>query len=158
MNTLMRRGMRLAMLSLGFAGVFVAFNAIPVGATPPVGFTNQVLARGTNTSHGSVSLGSGLDIVVSRISLARGGSSDWHSHPGGAIVVVQQGELTTYEQAGKGDDEEGQSQSDQEGGTRCVITRHTVGQSFIEGPGVVVDALNTSAGDTVLFATFPACP
>jgi quercetin dioxygenase-like cupin family protein len=102
-----------------------------------------------------------MDIVVSKITVAPGGSSGWHSHPGGAIVVVQQGEITIYKSAGKGDDEGSQSQSDREGGVRfphCVITRYTQGQAFSEGPGDVVDAVNTGSTDFVLFVTFPGVP
>jgi hypothetical protein len=99
-----------------------------------------------------------LDVVTSRITLTRGGSSGWHSHPGGAIAIVQQGELTVYALAGKGDDEQGQSQADQEGGLHCVITKYTHGQTFIERIGDVVDAVNTGSTDTVLVVTFPGVP
>jgi hypothetical protein len=99
-----------------------------------------------------------LDIVTSRITIAPGGSSGWHSHPGGAISIVQQGELTVYEPAGNGDDEQGQSQADQEGGPRCVITRYTHGQAFIERVGEVVDAVNTGPTETILVVTFPGVP
>src|SRR2546421_5997673 len=116
MSTLMRRVIRLAVTSMGLAGLFVALNTVPGAATPSAGFTSQPLARGTNLSHSNLALRSGLDIVTSRITLVPGGSSGWHSHPGGAIAIVQQGELTVYESAAKGDDEQGQSQADQEGG------------------------------------------
>lgn len=112
-------------------------------------------------SHASLPLRQGLDIVTAQITVGPGGSSGWHSHPGGAIVIVQQGELTVYKSLGKGDDEQGQSQSDQEGGSRfphCVITKYTQGQSFIERPGEVDDVLNTGSTDYVLVATFPDVP
>jgi hypothetical protein len=161
MNTPRRRGIRMAVMSLGFAGLFVAINAVPGVATAPVGFTSQTLGRGTNTSHASLPLRQGLDIVVSKITLGIGGSSGWHSHPGGAIAIVQQGELTVYASVGKGEDEQGQRQSDQERGGRfphCIITRYTQGQAFVERPGEVVDAFNTSSGETIVVATFPGVP
>jgi hypothetical protein len=161
MNTLTKRVMRLVVMTVGLAGLFVAVNAIPGAATPPVGFSSQLLGRGTYTSHQTLLLRQGMDIVVSKITVAPGGSSGWHSHPGGAIVVVQQGEITIYKSAGKGDDEQSQSQSDREGGGRfphCVITKYTQGQAFSEGPGEVVDAVNTGSTDFVLFVTFPGVP
>lgn len=161
MNTFTRRTGRLAVVTVGLVGLLAAFNAVPGAATPPVGLTSQLLGRGTYMSHGSLRLGQGLDIVTSRITVAPGGSSGWHSHPGGAIVVVQQGELTVYRSLGKGDDEQGQSQSDQEKGDRfphCVITTYVQGQSFIERAGELDQVVNTGSSDYVLVATFPDVP
>ena len=93
-------------------------------------------------SHGTLPLEQGSDIVVSKITVVPGGSSGWHSHPGGAIVVVQQGEITIYESVGN----------------HCDITTYTQGQSFIERPGEVVDAVNTGATNFILFVTFPGVP
>jgi len=161
MNTLKRRGMRRVVISLGFAGLFVAFNAIPGAATPSVGFSSQILGRGTEMSHASLPLKHGLDIVVAQITLLPGGSSGWHSHPGGAIAIIQQGEITFYSSGvGKGD-QQGQSQSNVEGGGRhphCVITRYTAGQSFVELPGEVGFAKNTGSINTIIVATFPDVP
>jgi len=142
MSTLTTRVMRLAVLAVGLVGLFVAVNAVPGAATPPVGFTSQVLGRGTYMSHGTLPLEQGSDIVVSKITVVPGGSSGWHSHPGGAIVVVQQGEITIYESVGN----------------HCDITTYTQGQSFIERPGEVVDAVNTGATNFILFVTFPGVP
>src|SRR5438105_12826291 len=158
MNALTKRVTRLAVTTVALAGLFVAMNTVPGAATPSAGFTSEPLGRGTYVGHGSLALKHGLDIVTSRITLTHGGSSGWHSHPGGSIAIVQQGELTVYA-LGKGDDEQGQSQSDQEGGgSRCVITKYTHGQSFIERIGEVVDAVNTGSTDTVLLVTFPGVP
>jgi quercetin dioxygenase-like cupin family protein len=157
MNTLTTRVIRLAVTTMALAGLFVAMNTVPGAATPSVGFTSEPLGRGTYVSHGSLALRQGLDIVTSRITLTHGGSSGWHSHPGGSIIIVQQGELTVYA-LGRGDEEQGQSQPDQEDGLRCVITKYTHGQSFIERIGDVVDAVNTGSTDTVVVVTFPGVP
>jgi quercetin dioxygenase-like cupin family protein len=142
MNMLTRRVMRLAVMTVGLVGLFVAVNAVPGAATPSAGFTSQLLGRGTYVSHGSLPLGQGLDIVVSKITVVPGGSSGWHSHPGGAIVIVQQGELTIYASVGN----------------HCDITKYTHGQSFVERPGDVVDAVNTGSTNFILFVTFPGVP
>jgi quercetin dioxygenase-like cupin family protein len=146
MNTVARRGIRLAVMTMGLAAVFVGVNAVPGAATPPVGFTNQVLGRGTYVSHESLSLQQGKDIVVSKITVVPGGTSGWHSHPGGAIIVVQQGEVTIYATDGMGD------------GRHCVITKYTQGQSFVELPGRATKAVNTGSTDFILFVTFPDVP
>ena len=161
MNTPTKRGLRPAVISLGFAGLLVALNAIPGAATPSVGFSSVILGRGTEMSRASLPLKHGLDIVVAKITLTPGGSSGWHSHPGGAIAIIQQGEVTFYSPVVKGDDERGQIQSDEAGGARhpkCVITRYTAGQSFVELPGEVGFAKNTGSIDTIIVATFPGVP
>ncbi len=142
MNTLTRRVIRLAAMTLGLAGLLVAVLAVPGAATPPVGLTSQVLARGTYVSDGTLPIKQGSDIVVSKITVVPGGSSGWHSHPGGAIVVLQQGELTLYTSVGN----------------HCDITRYTHGQSFIERPGDVVDAVNTGSTNYIVVAMFPGVP
>ena len=151
---LTRRVVRLAVMTVGLVGLFVAVNAVPGAATPAVGFSSELLGRGTYTSDQTLPLQQGMDIVVSRITVHPGGSSGWHSHPGGAIVVVQQGEVTVYESAGTGEDGQGQT----EGDSNCIITMYTQGQAFVEGPGVVVDAVNTGSTDYIILATFPGVP
>ena len=164
MNRLMRRVIRLGVMTVGLAGLLVSVNAVPGAATPPSPppiFKSELLGRGTYMSHETLPLRKGLDIVVSRITVQPGGTSGWHSHPGGAIVVVQQGEITIYAPADKGGDEQGQNQSDQEGGgpfPHCVITKYKAGQSFVESPGAVVDAVNTGTIDFILLVTFPGVP
>ena len=142
MNTLTRRVRRLAVLALGLTGLFVALNAVPGAATPSIGFTSQTMGRGTYMSHGSLPLEQGLDVVVSKITVVPGGSSGWHSHPGGAIAIVQQGQLTLYVSVGN----------------HCDVTTYTQGQSFIERPSDVVNAVNTGSGDFIVIATFPGVP
>jgi quercetin dioxygenase-like cupin family protein len=96
----MNRVVGWALLSLGLASVVTAVTVAPSGATPPSGLTNIPLARGTNTSHGTIPLQFGTDVAMAQITVDPGGSSGWHSHPGGAIVVVKQGSLTVYRSVG----------------------------------------------------------
>ena len=143
MNTLTKRVIRLAAMTVGAVGLLVAVNAVPGVATPPSsGFTNQLLGRGTYVSHGTLPLVQGSDIVVSKITVAPGGSSGWHSHPGGAIVVVQQGEVTVYTSVGN----------------HCDVTIYTKGQSFVERPGEVNLAVNDGSTPYIIFVTFPGVP
>jgi quercetin dioxygenase-like cupin family protein len=149
MKALTRRVARLAGLTVGLAGLLVAASAIPGAATGSVGFSSQPLGRGTLTSHGTLPLRQGLDIVAVQVTLSHGGSSGWHTHPGGGITIVVQGEVTVYSSSEDGDGEVDGA---------CVITRYTKGQAFLELPGEVVDAVNTGLTDTILTVTFPGVP
>ena len=121
-----------------FAGVAV-FKA---RATPPSGLVNVPLARGTNVSDGTIPLQFGTDVAMAEITVAPGGSSGWHSHPGGAIIVVKQGSLTVYGSTG----------------SKCETTTYGAGQAFIERPGELDNVLNNGTVPYVLFVTFPRVP
>jgi quercetin dioxygenase-like cupin family protein len=154
MNTLSRRGMRLALMTVGFIGLFVAVNAVPGAATAPSsGFVSIRLGHGT-LSHGSLSVKPGLQIVVVQNTVQPGGSSGWHSHPGGAMVVIQEGQITTYQSVKNDDEEEG----GKAGSSRCVITTYTAGQAFVERPGDPIIAVNNGSSVTTSYATFPGVP
>src|ERR1700682_6213854 len=97
MNTLTRRSMRLALLTVVFAGLFIAVNAVPGAATPATGgFASTLLGSGRYVSHGSLQLVPDLQIAVYETKVPKFATSGWHSHPGGAIVVVAEGQITTY--------------------------------------------------------------
>jgi quercetin dioxygenase-like cupin family protein len=136
------RTIRLAVTTAAFAGLILALNAAPAGATPGHNFGPTQLARGTNQSHGTIPISQGLDIVVAQNTIAPKGYSGWHSHPGGAIVVVQAGEITTYESVGN----------------HCLVTRYIAGQAFVEGAGKPLNAVNTGTTTTITIATFPGVP
>jgi quercetin dioxygenase-like cupin family protein len=142
----MKRAIRGTLLSVGLASVVtavtLAVTVAPSWATPPSGLTNTLLARGTDTSHGTIPLKFGTDVVMTQITVDPGGSAGWHSHPGGAIVVVQQGSLTVYSPVGH----------------KCRTTTYSAGQAFIERPGEVDNVLNTGTIPYVLYVTFPRVP
>ena len=135
----MRRKSLFALL-LVLVGVAV-YGGIAL-ATPPSGLTNVPLARGTNVSHGTIPLQVGTDVAMAQITVNPGGSAGWHSHPGGAIVVVKTGTLTV----------------DTAVGNQCQITTYSAGQAFIERPGEVDQVINTGTTPYVLFVTFPRVP
>jgi quercetin dioxygenase-like cupin family protein len=111
-------------------------------ATPPVGLTNVPLARGSNMSDGTIPLKAGSDVAIAQITVGPGGSSGWHSHPGGAIVVVQQGSITVHRSIG----------------SQCQIETYTAGQAFLERPGEVDQVTNETTDPYTLFVTFPRVP
>jgi quercetin dioxygenase-like cupin family protein len=129
-----------------FALLFVLVGVAVYGgialATPPSGLTNVPLARGTNVSHGTIPLQVGTDVAMAQITVNPGGSAGWHSHPGGAIVVVKTGTLTVYTAVG----------------SQCQVTTYSAGQAFIERPGEVDQVINNGTTPYVLFVTFPRVP
>ena len=154
MNTLTRRGMRLALMTVGFIGLFVAVNAVPGAATAPSsGFASIRLSHGT-LSHGSLAVKPGLQIVVVQNIVQPGSSSGWHSHPGGAMVVLQAGQITTYQVVKNDDPEDGGGA----GSSRCVINTYIAGQAFVERPGDPLIAVNNGSTVTTSYATFPGVP
>jgi len=138
----MKRAVRWATLSVGLAGLFTMLTVTAGEATPPSGLTNISLARGTDTSHGTIPLRFGTDIAMSQITVNPGGSSGWHSHPGGAIIIVQAGTLTVYRSVGR----------------KCKTTTYSAGQAFIERPGEVDQVRNNGSVPYVLYVTFPRVP
>ena len=138
----MKRPARWILLSVGLASLVAVLTVAPGAATPPSGLTNVPLARGTNLSHGTIPLQFGTDVAMVQITVNPGGSSGWHSHPGGAIIVVQTGTLTVYRSLG----------------SQCQPTSYSAGQAFIERPGEVDDVLNAGTVPYVLFVTFPRVP
>jgi quercetin dioxygenase-like cupin family protein len=153
----MNRVVRLALLSVGLTAIVTAIFATPGAATPPSGLTNVTLARGTDQSHGTIPLQFGTDIVMSQITVDPGGYSGWHSHPGGAIVVVAQGTLTVYQAGGEGSHGDG-SHGHGSHGDACESTTYSAGQAFVERPGEVDQVINTGTTPYVLFVTFPRVP
>ena len=138
----MKHGIRWALVSVGLAGVVMAVTLAPGGATPPAGLVNVPLALGTNTSVGTIPLQFGTNVAMAQITVDPGGVSGWHSHPGGAIIIVKQGSLTVYAAVG----------------SQCETTTYTAGQAFVERPGEVDQVKNTGTIPYVLYVTFPRVP
>lgn len=132
-----------------FLAAVVAAVAIVAGlwlgqasATPGVNSTSTVLARGTNGQPQAIPLNGDTDVVVALNTFAPGGSSGWHSHPGGALVVVQSGQITLYRSFGG----------------HCAVTTYQAGQAFFERPGDVQNGVNEGTATAVLYVAFPGVP
>ena len=92
-------------VTVGAVGVATAI------ATPGTGILGApILARGTleaDHSHDGhthkrhepveITLQKPSDVAVQQVTLAPGGSTGWHSHPGPAVVIVKSGSLTLYD-------------------------------------------------------------
>jgi quercetin dioxygenase-like cupin family protein len=79
---------------------------------------------------------------MAEITVNPGGSAGWHSHPGGAIIIVKQGSLAVYRSIG----------------SQCQTETYIAGQAFIERPGEVDQVLNLGTIPYILFVTFPRVP
>ena len=138
----MKRVVRWSLLGAALTGAVMAFSVAPGGATPPSGLTQVALARGTNVSNGTIPLQAGTDIAMAQITVNPGGASGWHSHPGGAIIIVKQGTLTVHKAIG----------------SQCLIETHNAGDAFIERPGELDQVTNNGTIPYILLVTFPRVP
>lgn len=89
-------------LALGLLGAAIYGGSVL--ATPQAGFTTVQLAKGLYDDYGvSIALdrarerGKLADIYVVRNTIAPGGHSGWHSHPGPSFVTVTSGQITAYD-------------------------------------------------------------
>jgi hypothetical protein len=66
-------------------------------ATPGQGMVHRGdLGRGQHPTDAEVSLRRGEETVAYTATMEAGATSGWHRHPGGIIVLVKSGTLTTY--------------------------------------------------------------
>lgn len=138
----MKRVVKWLLLSVGLACAVTAVTVVPGMATPPSGLSQVVLARGNDISEGTIPLQFGTDIVMVQLTVDPGGSSGWHSHPGGAVIVVKQGTLTVHKAIG----------------SECVVETRSAGDAFIERPGEVDQVTNNGTIPYILLVTFPRVP
>lgn len=126
-------------------GLFVVAGA--AWATSGVGAVGAVHARGTNADELNIHSAAGiklmtkspLDFVTQQITIAPGGTTGWHSHPGPVLVTVKLGALTLV----YADD------------PTCKGRTYTANQSFVDrGDETVHTALNLGETPVELWATY----
>ncbi|MFC7216623.1 cupin domain-containing protein [Streptomyces polyrhachis] len=88
----------------------LAFLPTAATATPGSGVTAAELARGTSADSLDIRTKGPTDVVFRTVTIAPGGSTGWHYHPGKVLAVVKEGTLTrtkakgcTVEVSGPGD-------------------------------------------------------
>ena len=128
--------------SLAFAvAALAAMLSVGVAiATPGTGTVGSILARTTfdpiSTSHAA-----GRDAVIQEVTIAPGGHTGWHAHPGGTVILVESGSFTIYNNA-------------------CTATDVAAGRGIVEPGGQVQLARNNSTTDplvlTVVYFDVPA--
>jgi len=123
-------------------------------ATPGVGVLSApVHARGTNADLLNIHSKAGiklktkqpLDFVTQQITIAPGGTTGWHSHPGPVLVTVKSGALTLV----------------YANDLTCGGRTYHAGESFVDrGDEIVHTALNLGDTNVELWATYlvPGAP
>ena len=128
-------------------GLLVVFASVGlVLATPGSGASPTTLGRGTldagdkiNTDDLKLRIKHDIDVVTQTITIAPGGHTGWHSHPGPVFVTITGGAMTFYD----GDD------------PSCTPVVYPTGTTFIdEGGGHVHIARNLGSVNLVLYATY----
>jgi quercetin dioxygenase-like cupin family protein len=66
-------------------------------ATPGSGVTASIIARGVATEKVKTRGNQPYEAVVQEITIAPGGHTGWHTHPGNAIAIIKSGTLTIYD-------------------------------------------------------------
>lgn len=92
---------RRTMTRAGILGVAALTGSLLVadvaGGTPGSGVSSSILGRATSDTKIKSRGGGSFDVVGQSITIAPGGHSGWHSHPGQAIVIIKSGTFTTYD-------------------------------------------------------------
>jgi quercetin dioxygenase-like cupin family protein len=139
------KGRRMKIVLALVVGLFAIAGAAL--ATPGIGILGIVHARGTNADKLNIHSAQGIkfktrgavDFVTQQVTIAPGGTTGWHSHPGPVLVTVRSGALTLV----YADD------------PTCKGRTYTAGQSFVDrGDETVHTALNLGSTPVELWATY----
>ena len=135
----MNRPRAILISAIALAGV--AIFSVTALATSGVGFVGGPAVRGTlahdvhiNADRLKFQTKDPADVVVQTITIAPGGNSGWHYHPGFLLAVVESGAVSL--QVG------------------CSTTAYSAGQSFHETGTTPTIARNMAAGTTVVRVTY----
>lgn len=136
------------------AAIFAAVSAITaVALTPSMGIiAAPVVARASfvdatdvkfkikGEKQEVININNARQTVMQQITIAPGGNTGWHSHPGPVVVLVKSGQLSFYD----GDD------------PTCSVRTYSAGQAFIDsGQGHVHIARNESQSENLeIWATY----
>ena len=108
-------------------------------ASPSSGVSRAPLGRGVVTRGASIDLHQDLDAVIDSVSIAAGGATGWHRHPGPEFVLVTKGTLTFR-------------RSD---GVKCITETVSAGQAFVgAGAGELHAAHNAGSEPVDFVVTF----
>jgi quercetin dioxygenase-like cupin family protein len=66
-------------------------------ATPGSGASATIIARGLATEKVKTRGNQPYEVVAQQITIAPGGHTGWHTHPGNAMAIIKSGTLTIYD-------------------------------------------------------------
>lgn len=150
--------MRKRTVTLIVLGALVLIVAGVAIATPPIGFTARLLARGAGGEFTirdkaldfKLRAEEPTDVALVEASLDPGGSTGWHGHPGPSLVIVRSGELTMY-QPRRGDDDDAVRQS------RCLEHTFKTGRAFVH-PSTTHNFVNKGSAKLEFYIVYFAPP
>jgi quercetin dioxygenase-like cupin family protein len=133
--------MRRAILLVALGVTVLALVVGAALATPPKKATTTPLTRATLGTFAQQNDGikvesqrTSADVATVKVVLEPGGSSGWHHHPGVALVSVNSGAVTFYDE-------------------KCKKTVYKAGEGFVEGHHPVL-VRNHGKVDAVLYTTY----
>jgi quercetin dioxygenase-like cupin family protein len=132
---------RMRVALVGLVTIALGMGAVAAAsASVGSGFSSLLIGSGRADDGFNIHQKKGNDVVTTQNTIAPGGFSGWHSHPGVAVIVVQAGQLTLYRE--------------RVGGDNCTSQTYTAGQVFLERPDDQENAVNKGAVTTVVAVTF----
>jgi quercetin dioxygenase-like cupin family protein len=133
---------RKKVIGIALVVVSLATMAGVAMATLGSGVTVEPIGVGTISREFKIVQGNDYGVNIARYTIAPGGTTGWHSHPGRAVVAIQSGELTLYRDVD---------------GT-CRTKTVGPGEGFIEIPSVVHMARNEGSVPLVFGAVLFRIP
>lgn len=134
---------------LGSLGVLVlilnpgtSLATAPKGSTPIFTFRATIAPVHFDSNDYKVFQKNSEDVVMRELTIAPGGDSGWHFHPGPTYVIVAAGTLSNYEASDP----------------TCTAQTFAAGSGFVEPPGDVHLARNEGSSNLVAFVTFTDVP
>jgi quercetin dioxygenase-like cupin family protein len=135
-----RTRLALAAAVVGLATAFLTGVAL---ATPGSGVTASILGTGTAEEKVVTRGNQPYDVVMQSITIAPGGHTGWHTHPGSAVALVKAGELTVYDADDPG----------------CTPRKYPAGSVYVDpGYGHVHLGRNEGAVPTEILVTYLDVP
>jgi quercetin dioxygenase-like cupin family protein len=113
-------------------------NNLPETSTPSGTSFNVpggIVQRSTFAAASTITAAAERDVLAQRVTIAPGGHSGWHSHPGATVLYIESGTLSLYEET-------------------CVKNSYTAGQGAVEPAHHRVLARNEGASPTLVRTVF----
>lgn len=131
-------------IPVGSSALLQPASSTPCSAAPQdftmSGLSSVPIARGTMAPAFSISVAAGTDILNQTITIAPGGHTGWHGHPGTTMVVVSAG-TGTFIMA-----------------PNCMTTTYPAGTAFLDTPNTTHILRNDGTVPLVIHATYTNVP
>lgn len=127
----------------GSSALLIPVSTTPCASAPQEfamsGLSSVVIARATMASAFSIDVAAATDILNQTITIAPGGSTGWHGHPGTTMVAVSAGTGTFVH-------------------SDCTTTTYTAGMAFLDTPGTQHNFRNDGTEPLIIHATYVNVP